>query len=94
MGRSILRDALNVLSREGLIVRKPGAGTHVSTNVSLGTVGIFVRAELLASSVGYYHRAILNALRKCIEADGFRGGPYLLTEPRPMRWLRLTPFLI
>lgn len=77
VSRATVRDALNVLSREGLIVRKPGSGTHVSKYTFLGSIGIFVRAENLASPAGYYHRAILDATRKCVEADGFRGVPTL-----------------
>jgi DNA-binding LacI/PurR family transcriptional regulator len=72
VSRPTLREALNSLAKDGVIVRKSGSGTFVADEVKIGTIAILATAEGLTSPLGLWYRTLLEEARKCIEYAGYR----------------------
>jgi len=61
VSRGTLRDALNALACEGLIVRKHGSGTYVNAAIKANSIAIVGDAYGVASPVGYWYRNLVDA---------------------------------
>lgn len=72
ISRTTLRDALNALANEGIIVRKSGSGTYVSHVPTSNTVALVFHSETLSSPMGYFYRTMAEAARRFIEEAGYR----------------------
>lgn len=72
ISRTTIRDALNTLAGEGLVVRKHGTGTYVADNNKLAFVAIAADASRLASPLGYWYRSLVESAQKRIADAGYR----------------------
>jgi len=72
VSRTTIRDALNTLTGEGLVVRKNGNGTFVADTIGLACVVIAADAGRLASPLGYWYRLLVENAQKVITGAGFR----------------------
>jgi GntR family transcriptional regulator, arabinose operon transcriptional repressor len=72
VSRATLRDALNTLATEGLIVRKQGSGTYVNGEQKAPVAAILGRSELLSSPMGYFFNSMTDAMRERMDLNGFR----------------------
>jgi len=72
VSRATLRDALNTLATEGLIVRRQGSGTYVNGAKKPGVTAVLGRAELLSSPMGYFFSRMTDSVRERMDANGFR----------------------
>ena len=59
VSRSTLREALTCLVSEGIIERKPGAGTFVSESLAKPSIGIAATMSGLTSSTGHYFQTLI-----------------------------------
>ena len=71
VSNTTLRHALNALTYEGLIVRKPGSGTYVSgQSVRSPYIGVLLKDSQLSCGMGYWYHHLMDELKKQIEASG------------------------
>ncbi len=72
VSRTTLRDALNLLAREGIVVRKHRSGTFLAQVPKAGTVAIVASSDHLTSPEGYWYRRLFEEARELVEASGRR----------------------
>ena len=72
VSRTTLRDALNGLAKDGLIVRSHGSGTYVSTQKTDQHIVILGETKQLSSKIGYWYNSLVNEAQRSIEASGYR----------------------
>lgn len=72
ISRATLRDALNSLCNEGLIIRKQGSGTYVAETTEHRQFAITGSASCISSSLGYWHQDILEKAQKKVAAAGYK----------------------
>lgn len=72
VSRGTLRDALNLLASEGLLIRRQGSGTFVTKNASTGSVAILAEAKLLGAPIGAIDRTMIEIAQRVIRQDGYR----------------------
>jgi DNA-binding LacI/PurR family transcriptional regulator len=70
VNRSTLRDALNALACDGLIVRKSGSGTYVNNAIKVNSIAIVGDAYGVVSPVGYWFRDLLDAAAGNVRDSG------------------------
>lgn len=68
VSRSTVREALNSLISEGLIVRKQGVGTFVE-RISQSTIVICAWFENIVSPSGYWYRDLVSGIRTLAESE-------------------------
>ncbi len=72
VSRGTIRDALNLLASEGLLIRKQGSGTFVGKNATTGSVAILAEAKLLGAPIGAIDRQMIEVAQRVIREDGYR----------------------
>ncbi len=72
VSRTTIRDALNNLAGEGIVVRRHGTGTDVAEDQGLATVAVAADAARLASPLGYWYRALVESAQEVIADAGYR----------------------
>lgn len=70
--RATVRDALNTLEGEGIVVRINGNGTFVSENREVECVGIVADARHLSSPGGYWFQSLVEVAQRLITDAGFQ----------------------
>lgn len=71
VSRSTIREALNSLSAEGIVIRKHGTGTFVE-RIPLRSIVISAWFENLTTPMGYWYRELVNNARALIMDEGYQ----------------------
>jgi DNA-binding LacI/PurR family transcriptional regulator len=93
VSRGTLREALNLLSHEGLIARKQGSGTYVKdtdTSCAIAVIGDTVR---LSSPLGYWYHMLMDRLCKRIAEEGYKAAMWVGTGTTSGDFLSSTALL-
>ena len=73
VSRTAIREAMSVLSSEGLIVRRQRAGTFVAKDTGEQLIAILAPMQVLSSyEEGYFYQSIVTDAQKLIRQAGFR----------------------
>jgi len=70
VNRSTLRDALNTLACDGLVVRRSGSGTYVGDGIKVNSIAIIEDACGFASPIGYWYRSLIDAAAGNVRDSG------------------------
>ena len=65
-----LRVALKTLANRGIIKRRRGAGSYVSSDIAMNKIIIFAKMESFAYNTGYIYRMIATKLKDMIAQNG------------------------
>lgn len=79
VSRTTLRDALNTLANDNMIVRRHGIGTFVAQNIKVSQIALLSTTEGLTSKQGVFHRLLLDELNRLISELEYR--PVLSVGP-------------
>lgn len=69
--------ALEILARDGIVVRRPGRGVYVSRQIRRWRIGILSELNLLDPRIGPFHRAQADALKQQFGAAGCEARLYM-----------------
>jgi DNA-binding LacI/PurR family transcriptional regulator len=72
VSRTVMREAMSVLSSEGLIVRRKKAGTFVADEAGEQIIAILAPMQILSSKGGHFYQAIVTEAQKLAKASGYR----------------------
>lgn len=72
VSRSTFREALTSLSSDGIIVRKHGSGTYITSTPRVGTVTVLVQADALSLPMSHFPHAVIESARECMQVSGYR----------------------
>lgn len=79
VSRTTIRDALNSLASDGMLIRRQGMGTMVSSNLEANSVALIASRDFYCAEIGYYTRKMIDLLMERIEANRFRVMPTFCT---------------
>ena len=90
VSRGTLREALNLLSHEGLIARKQGSGTYVKSTDTSSAIAVVGDTIRLSSPLGYWYHTLMDRLCKRIADEGYKAAMWVDTDTAADKFLTST----